>query len=297
MLEFKVKQSETGKRADIVVSKHLPAYSRSSLKQLFSKGLVSVDAVPIKASHKFTEGELTKIDTALLEIQPSNIKIPIIYEDDDVIVMNKPAGVLTHSKGALNIEPTVASFIRPMITDKSMNDNRAGIVHRLDRATSGVIIAAKNEKTLKWLQKQFSTRKVKKNYLAIVEGVPSPSEAIIDAPIERNSKKPQTFKVGGGGRPAQTHYKVLKKLNPPTPRLRKAGKSYSLLELKPQTGRTHQLRVHLKYIEHPIVGDMVYGHSQDNMYLHAKSLEITMPGGETKVFLAPIPKIFKSFEK
>ncbi|MBI1952135.1 RluA family pseudouridine synthase [Candidatus Saccharibacteria bacterium] len=295
MLKFKVKKDESGRRADIVISEHLPTYSRSSLKQLFSKGLVSINAVPIKASHKFTEGEVTKVDTTLLETQPSNIKIPIIYEDDDVIVMNKPAGVLTHSKGALNTESSVASFIKPMITDESMDDNRAGIVHRLDRATSGVIIAAKNKNTLKWLQKQFSTRRVKKNYLAIVEGVPSPTEAIIDAPIERNPKKPQTFRVGGGGRPAQTHYTVLKTLNPST--TLRAGKPYSLLELSPRTGRTHQLRVHLKYIGHPIVGDMVYGHGPENMYLHAKSLEITMPGGKAKIFSASEPKIFKIFEE
>lgn len=294
MLEFKVTRNEAGKRADIVVPERLSTYSRSSLKHLFSKSLVSIDGIPIKASHRLEEGELIKADIAILEARPSKIEIPVIYEDDDVIIINKPAGLLTHSKGVLNAESTVASFIKNKLNDPQLSGNRAGIVHRLDRATSGVIIAAKNEKTLNWLQKQFSTRKVKKIYLAVVEGIPSPHQAIIDAPIERNPKKPQTFRVGGNGRPAMTNYRVLKMLNP-FDKLR-AGKPYSLLELSPQTGRTHQLRVHLKYIGHPIVGDRVYGHSGENMYLHAKSLEITLPGGQRRKFAAPEPKIFKDFK-
>lgn len=288
MLKFKVKKSEAGKRADIVVSEHLPTYSRSSLKQLFLLGLVTIKNTSVKASRKLAIGESIDVNTALLELQPDDIEIPIIYEDSDVIVMNKPAGVLTHSKGALNTEATVASFIKPMLNEESMTDNRAGIVHRLDRATSGVIIAAKNVESVKWLQKQFSTRKAKKMYLAIVEGVPNPPEAIIDAPIERNPKRPQTFRVGANGRLAQTSYKALKNIT-------RLNKKYSLLELVPRTGRTHQLRVHLKYTGHPIVGDRVYGHGGDVMFLHAKSLEITLPNGQTKQFEAPVPKIFKDF--
>ncbi len=297
MRTFKVRKDEAGKRADIVVAKHLPAHTRSSLKQLFSKNLVFIEGLPIKASHKLESRKLIQIDMSLLKTEPSKIDIPVVYEDEDVIVMDKPIGVLAHAKGALNDEATVASFIKPRLNDKNLVGNRAGIVHRLDRATSGLIIAAKNEKALKWLQKQFSTRKIQKIYIAVVEGIPSPKEAIIDAPIERNPKKPQTFRVGGNGRSATTNYKILKVLNPV--KIPKgsdgAGKSYSLLELKPQTGRTHQLRVHLKYIGHPIVGDRVYGHGGENMFLHAKSLEITLPGGQTKKFTAAEPKIFKDF--
>src|SRR5262249_28394801 len=142
--------------------------------------------------------------------KPPKISLPIIYEDNDVIVIDKPAGILTHAKGALNTEATVASFIESKLAEDLPKNNRAGIVHRLDRATSGVIITAKHDKALKWLQKQFSTRKTKKLYLAIAEGELEPAEAIIDAPIARNPRKPQTFYVSPIGKPAQTEYKLLK---------------------------------------------------------------------------------------
>ena len=176
-----------------------------------------------------------------------------------------------------------------------MVGNRAGIVHRLDRATSGVIICAKNSATQTLLQKQFGNRKTKKCYLAIVEGVPSPEEGLIDAPIERNPKKPQTFRVGSAGKSAQTHYKVLKILNLPTGRQARSSISQSLLELWPTTGRTHQLRVHLKYINHPIAGDAFYGRGADNMLLHALSLEITIPKGDRRIFRAEPPEYFNDY--
>ncbi len=289
MLKFKAKKNEAGKRADVFVASKYPDFTRSSLKKLFITDQVMIGDKPIKASYLLHEGDVLTLSTKQLFAEPASIEIPILHEDDNVIVLNKPAGVLTHSKGALNTEATVASFIKPLLTDKNLVGNRAGIVHRLDRATSGVLIAAKNEKALKWLQKQFSTRKTNKVYLAIVEGTPEPQEAIIDAPIERNPKKPQTFRVGDSGRPAQTRYKVLKILN-------QSSNLYSLVELVPKTGRTHQLRVHLKYIGHPVVGDRIYGHGGDNTYLHAKSLEIVLPSGQKKCFEAPTPKIFKDFK-
>lgn len=302
MLKLKAKDSDEAKRADVFMAENLPDFSRSALKGLFTKNFATVDNKAIKASHRLNSGEIIEVNTSLLEAVPEQIDVPVIYEDEDVVVMNKPAGLLTHSKGILNTEPTVASFIKNKLNGPQLGGNRAGIVHRLDRGTSGVIITAKNEKALKWLQKQFSTRKVKKIYLAIIEGIPSPREAIIDSPIERNPKRPQTFRVGGGGKPSQTKYKVLRILNPTQKYLTSqvfldgASKSYSLLELNPRTGRTHQLRVHLKYIGHPIVGDRVYGHGGENMYLHAKSLEITLPGGRQMKFEVPEPKIFRDFK-
>lgn len=288
MLKLIAAGKDEAKRIDVFLAENLPDFSRSSLAGLFDKKLVTVNGHPVKPSYKLRAGDKVEVNTSLLESEPDAIEIPIIYEDDDVIVMNKPAGLLTHSKGALNTEATVASFIKPMLTNKNMTGNRAGIVHRLDRATSGVIITAKNDMALTWLQKQFSTRKTNKTYLAIVEGAPTPEEALIDAPIERNPKKPQTFRVGTGGRPAQTKYKVLKIF-------KASNNQLSLVELNPKTGRTHQLRVHLKYIGHPVVGDRVYGHDGEHMYLHAKSLEIILPGGRHMKFEIPEPKIFKDF--
>ncbi len=281
MRKFKAGKSAVGKRADVFVAGHYPAFSRSSLEALFDNQQISLNDQPIKPSQKVKKGDVVMVDETLFKKQPPEVKLPIIYEDSNVIVIDKPAGILTHSKGALNLESSVASFIKPKLNPK-LTGNRAGIVHRLDRGTSGVIIAAKNRATLSFLQKQFSKRNTKKKYLAIVEGVPEPEEAIIKVPILRNPAKPQTFIAARLGKSAETTYKVLKIFT-------KGNNRYSLLELTPKTGRTHQLRVHLKYIGHPIVGDGVYGKGGDEMMLHAKSLELTLPGGERRVFVSPIP--------
>jgi RluA family pseudouridine synthase len=164
-----------------------------------------------------------------------------------------------------------------------MEGERAGIVHRLDRATSGVIICAKTPEALSFLQKQFSQRKAKKRYVAVVQGHMLEEHAVIDMPIERNPKKPQTFRVGVNGKAAITEYQV-----------DQASEHYSLLELQPQTGRTHQLRVHLNQLGHPILGDELYGGKPaERLFLHAYSLEITVPSGERLTFTAPVPDKFQ----
>lgn len=275
-------------RLDVLVTDLYPQFSRSSLESLFDKGLVTMNDKSLKASYRVKPGDRITIDETYLKRDPEPIDMPVIYEDADVLVIDKPAGILTHSKGALNTEASVASFIKDKLTDDKLAGNRAGIVHRLDRQTSGVMVAAKNSQALNWLQKQFSARKVKKSYQAIVEGVPEPAEAVIEAPIGRNPKKPQTFKVMAAGKPATTHYRSLRQF-------KKAGKDYTEIELKPQTGRTHQLRVHMAYINHPIVGDYVYGHAGPQMMLHADSLELTLPNRERKTFNSPLPSRFKDF--
>jgi 23S rRNA pseudouridine1911/1915/1917 synthase len=289
--EYIATPADAGTRLDVVVASLYPEFTRSSLELLFDKQRVSVNGKKSKAAYKLRPMDSVAVDESLLRNSPEPIELPVIYQDDDVVVIDKPAGVLTHSKGALNLEATVADFIGKKITDESLSGNRAGIVHRLDRATSGVIITAKNQKAMKYLQRQFSQRKVKKTYHAVAEGFLEPKEALIDAPIARNPKKPQTFKVLSSGKPATTGYKVLKDF-------KKNGKNFSRVELKPLTGRTHQLRVHMAYIGHPIVGDVVYGHGGNNLLLlHATSLEITLPGGERKIFNSDLPAIFKEFEK
>jgi 23S rRNA pseudouridine1911/1915/1917 synthase len=286
MRVFKPTAADIGLRADIYLARQYPQFSRSSLEKLFD-GLVTVNKQPIKPSFRMSEATKLSVDDSLLNQKPPKISLPVLYEDDDVMVIDKPSGILTHSKGALNTEATVASFIAPKIS-KELSGNRAGIVHRLDRATSGVIIVAKNPVALSWLQKQFSNRQTKKSYLAVAQGQLEPSEALIDAPIARNPKKPQTFYVNASGKPAQTEYRLLKILN-------KSSNYYSLVELKPLTGRTHQLRVHLGYINHPVVGDRIYGHEGEQMLLHAQSLELTLPSRQRQVFESPIPKYFEEF--
>jgi 23S rRNA pseudouridine1911/1915/1917 synthase len=269
-------------RLDVFVVQSIPDASRSFASSLCDQGKVSINGVvTYKTSAKVKAGDIIEIefDKKLADTIPE-ISLEILYEDDDCIVIIKPDGVLTHSKGAFNPEATVSSFIRPYTI--GMQDNRGGIVHRLDRVTSGVLICAKHEKALEWLQQQFADRKAKKEYIAVVQGVPETLEATIEMPIERNPKKPQTFRVGPNGKKAETYYKVIKHTG-----------DYSLVDLKPVTGRTHQLRVHMQQIGHPIVGDVLYGaQPADRTYLHAHSLTITIPSGKTKTFTAAVPSSF-----
>lgn len=269
-------------RLDQYVSDKLPTISRASVSKLIDQGVVKVNGeIALKGGYKLRPHDIVEIDYEATVQQPvPEIELPIIYEDADCVVIIKPAGVLSHSKGAFNPEGTVDSWLRQKIAN--LEGERAGIVHRLDRATSGVMICAKTAEASSWLQKQFSQRKVKKTYLAVVQGKLATDHALIDMPIERNPKKPQTFRVGSNGKTAQTEYKVLE-----------TSDKYSLVELKPTTGRTHQLRVHMHQLEHPIVGDTLYdGKLADRMYLHAKSLEITLPSRERRTFEAPVPPEF-----
>lgn len=281
-MQANVSEDQAGTRLDVFVAQQLPQLSRAFVQKLCDDGLVRVNGRIEKPGYKLRADDAIKVDYNPDDFKIEEIDLPVLYEDENCIVINKPEGVLTHALGVHGNEASVASFLRNKVTD--LDGERAGIVHRLDRATSGVIIGAKNQISLSALQKQFSQRKTKKTYVAVVEGCPRPEEAIIDMPIERNPKAPATFRVGPNGKPSKTHYKVLK-----------TGKKYSLVELKPETGRTHQLRVHLAKIGHPIVGDPLYGSGQhgDRLYLHALSLEITIPGGERKTFTAPLPKEFE----
>lgn len=289
MPAYTVADDESGLRADIYVAKKYPGFSRSSLENLFDKQLIKISSRPIKPSKKLKSGEKLLINDKILFVQPAKTKLPVIYQDQNVIVINKPAGLLTHSKGVLNTEPSVASFIKPLLAGDIADTNRAGIVHRLDRHTSGVIICAKNKASLSYLQKQFSLRKVKKTYVAIVSGLLEPPAAIIDVPIARNPRHPQTFRPDADGKASISEYSLVRSFE-------KDGKTYSLIEVRPKTGRTHQIRVHMAYVGHPILGDSVYAQvGAEHMYLHSSSLEITIPGGERKIFKAPEPIYFKDF--
>jgi 23S rRNA pseudouridine1911/1915/1917 synthase len=269
-------------RLDNYVVGQIEGISRAFAAKLIERGDVLVNGEPQrKAGYKLRVKDTISItyDAAAEQIIP-DIDLPVLYEDDDCVVINKPLGVLTHSKGAFNPEATVASWLRSRVSN--MDGERAGIVHRLDRATSGVMICAKTPEALSWLQKQFSQRRVKKTYMAVIAGSLRPVEAVIDMPIERNPKKPQTFRVGSNGKPAVTQYKTLQ-----------SNDKESLLELKPETGRTHQLRVHLANLGHPILGDTLYGGKSCNrLYLHAAALELTLPNRTRQTFSVPVPEEF-----
>lgn len=268
-------------RLDVFVVQQLLDMSRNAIGHIIDDEKVAVNGqVVTKAGYKLKPGDIVEIAYTPSTAPVQQIDLPILYEDDDCVVIHKPVGILTHSKGAFNPEPTVATWLEPRT--HGLDGERAGIVHRLDRATSGVMICAKHPEALKFLQKQFADRKAKKLYNAIVKGRISPEEAVIDIPIERNPKKPQTFRVGSNGKPSITKYKVIQQ-----------PAAYSLLELRPETGRTHQLRVHLKYFNKPIVGDVFYeGEQAERLFLHATSLEITLPNRQRMTFTAPLPKEF-----
>lgn len=267
-------------RADKFLSLQLPEYSRAALKKLFDLNLIKINDEAIEPGFRVKPGTTLEYDLGPLQAKPEVIELPIIYEDENVIVIDKPAGIISHARGKFWQEASVASFIRDRVSD--MTGERPGIVHRLDRATSGVMICAKNEKTLKILQNQFHDRKVIKKYIAIIEGKTDHDEALIDAAIIRNAKNPKKFMVSKEGKSAQTYYKT-----------KKTTDRHSLLELVPKTGRTHQLRIHLLYIGHPIVGDLLYGgKANDRLMLHAFSLQIEIPKYGQKTFKSEIPKEF-----
>ena len=271
------------KRLDAELADRHADTSRSTWQKHIKAGHVSVNgAVQLSPKFEVTETDNIAINTPDA-IDYTGNELPIIYIDDNVIVINKPVGVLTHAKGALNEEFTVAEFFR-RYTDVGLDTNRPGIIHRLDRDTSGVMIGARNAETAIMLQKQFADRKTKKTYLAITEGAPKNDHARIDLPIGRNPSAPSTFRVDAKGKSAITDYTTLH-----------TDGHHSLLELKPLTGRTHQLRVHMKYINTPIVGDRVYGKEADRLYLHAQRLEITIPSGDRRTFEAPAPQEFTDY--
>lgn len=267
----------TKRRLDNELAKNNLEISRSSWQKYIKAGYVMVNGNVVKSPKQ----DISDNDTITYDIpgKPdySKNELPIIYIDDNVIVINKPNGILSHSKGDLNDEFTVADFFKRYST-YNIDTNRPGIIHRLDRDTSGVMIGARNAETARMLQKQFSDRKTKKTYVAIVCGMPKLDRAIIDLPIERNPSAPSTFRVGSNGKSAITKYEIID-----------SDDKYTLIKLQPQTGRTHQLRVHMKYLNTPILGDKVYGKPDARLYLHAYSLEITIPNGDRKVFTAPIP--------
>ena len=279
--------TDGGERIDTYLARIEPDYSRSFWQKQTETGAVQVNGVNVKSSQKVQAGDTIVI--AVPEVPDfSDQSLPVIYQDDDVIVVNKPSGMLTHAKGVLSEEFTVGEFVRALTTD-GVETNRPGIVHRLDRGTSGVLAAARTPEAKRWLQKQFATRKVKKTYIALVVGRPKEPTAVLQLPIERNPKKPHTFKVAANGKPAETAYETIREF-----------KGYTLLKLMPHTGRTHQLRVHMHYLGCPIVGDELYGKpakALGRMFLHAATLEFTLPSRERKVFEAPLPPELESYLK
>jgi 23S rRNA pseudouridine1911/1915/1917 synthase len=280
---------EVGERLDKALTARLGILSRVQIQTLIRDELVTVDGRPVKASYRIEGGEVIRVKIPLPEEEqgpkPESIVLDILYEDESVAVINKPAGMVVHPayghtsgtlvNAVLARWPQIAEFSEP---------ERAGIVHRLDKDTSGAILVAKTEAALESLRAQFKTRAVTKRYLALVEGMPDTPDGLVDAPVGRDPGQRKRMAVVRDGREAVTEYHVLETY---------AG--FSLLEVLPRTGRTHQIRVHLAFVGHPVVGDTVYGRRKQSIklkrhFLHAASLTFARPDtGEPVTVEAPLP--------
>ncbi len=284
---LKFKAESDGVRLDRWISGHTVEVSRTQAQRLIEGGFASVNGAMARASVRVVAGD--EITLELPPTPPSTLKaedipVKIVYEDNDLLVVDKPAGLTVHPAPG-HPEHTLANAVLSRLTQRDTGDSqRPGIVHRLDKDTSGLIIVAKNPAAHENLTKQFKERVVSKVYLALVKGQMAPNEGVIEAPIGRDRSHRERMAISdiAHGREARTAYRVL----------RRSG-GYSLLELRPETGRTHQIRVHLAAIGHPVVGDRVYGTASevvDRQFLHAHRLRFRLPStGKVIELESPLP--------
>jgi len=283
-------------RLDRYIAEKLGLLSRSQIKARELKAVVNGKETKIARMIKNGDAlNLSWKEAEPVNIIPENIPLDILYEDERVAVVNKPQGMVVHP-GAGNRRGTLANALyyrkleRNKIVDKEEGQCpglRPGIVHRLDKDTSGVMIAAYDDEALAFLAGQFKSRTAKKTYIAIAHGIPQEKKGRIETYIARDPRDRKRFAVTPHGKIAVTRYSVVK-----------TWPAHSLILLRPKTGRTHQLRVHLRYLGHPIVGDPLYGSAdplfpQASLMLHARSLAIILPGEDTeRLFKAPLPERF-----
>jgi len=286
-----------GYRLDKFLASQLAERSRATIQKWIADGHVTVDGAAGRASQRLSAGQSVCVDVPpAVRCEPfaQRIALSVLYEDDYLAVVDKPAGMVVHP-AAGHWEGTLVNALMGRYPDlqeaggfedepASNRPPRPGIVHRLDKDTSGLIVVAKTTRIAELLQGQFQARQVEKTYLALVEGVPAVGDGQIDAPIGRDPRQRKRMAATPTGRPAQTGYRVVGRFG-----------DYALVEVHPRTGRTHQVRVHLAFIGHPIVGDLVYGRRRSRLacgrqFLHAWKLSFTHPvSGAPMSFEAPLP--------
>ena len=284
--------SKSGKRLDAYVSSQIEEITRTSAQRLIEQGNILVNGKKQKVSYKVSAGDVITIEEEQpqeIELKAQDIPIQIIYEDDDIIVVNKPKGMVVHPANG-NPDGTLVNAIMAICKDSLSGiggEIRPGIVHRLDKDTSGLLIVAKNDKSHVNMSEQIKNHEVKKTYIALVRGIVKENEATIDMPIGRSNSDRKKMAINKNGRNAVTHIKVLKRYE-----------KYTLLEVNIETGRTHQIRVHLSHIGYPIIGDYTYSNGKNEFgvvgqCLHAKHLEFKHPitGKEMKLE-AELPQYF-----
>ncbi len=293
--ELPVPEAEAGQRLDVYITRRLNWLSRSQVKRLIDQGLVRVNGEIIKAGYRLKGGEKIEMEVETTSppptsLEPENIPLNIIYADEDVIVINKPAGLVVHPGAGKRGGTLVNAVLYHFPEIKTVGSpQRPGIVHRLDGDTSGVMVVARSNLAYKALQRQFKNREVDKTYIAIAWGRMSQPGGRIEWGIGRHPHDRSRFSIRSR-RPkeAVTIFSVLRE-----------GKDFSVLEIKPITGRTHQIRVHLAAAGHPIVGDRRYGRKEGSsrrLFLHARRLAFIHPTKQVWMeFEAPIPPEFKAF--
>jgi 23S rRNA pseudouridine1911/1915/1917 synthase len=287
-VELHPTREDLGTRLDRYVADQLPDLSRGTVQGLIESGRVRVDGQHRKPKFRMTPGEVVSVEIPpplIDEILPDPIPLAIVYEDADVIVVDKPAGMVVHPAPGHPRETLANALVAHVPGISVGGSQRPGIVHRLDKDTSGLIVAAKTDRGRTALVTQWESRSVEKTYLTLVSGSLEDEEATIDAPIGRDPKNRQRMAVVRSGRPAVTHFHVVERFPDTT-----------LLQVSIETGRTHQIRVHLAFIGHPIVGDQVYGRARltdpqpERQFLHASALEFRLPDGKSLRLEAPLPQ-------
>lgn len=287
-----VDEINKGKRLDSYISDNMDKISRSFAQKLIENQQVTINGKNEKASYKVCAGDNIQVDVPEAQdtkLKAQDIPVDVVYEDKDIIVVNKPKGMVVHPANG-NPDGTLVNAILAMCKDSLSGiggEIRPGIVHRLDKDTSGLLIIAKNNEAHVKMSKQIQDRLVTKKYIALIRGVVKDDEATIDMPIARSKVDRKKMAVDKDGKQAVTHFKVIKRY-----------RGYTLLEIKIDTGRTHQIRVHMAKIGYPVVGDMVYSNGKnefgiEGQMLHAKSLEFSHPITGKKMHLeAPLPEYF-----
>lgn len=283
-----VEEDMEGERLDSFVSEMLEDLSRSMVQNLIKEGRILVAGQAAKASYKVKAGDEVQVEVPALQpvkIEPQNIDLPIIYQDEDLVVVDKPKGMVVHPAHG-NWDGTMVNALLYHVKDLSgiNGEIRPGIVHRLDKDTSGVMVAAKNDMAHRSLAEQIRVHSINREYIALVHGLIKENLGTIDAPIGRSKKDRKKMAVEKDGREAISEYEVLQRFT-----------NYTLVKVKLLTGRTHQIRVHFAYIKHSVVGDPLYGSNRkhfnlDSQALHARLLGFVHPrSGEYMEFVSPVP--------
>ncbi len=291
-METKTFVSDKTERLDVFLSEKIDK-TRSAIKKLVDDGNVTVNGKCEKAGKTLKIGdEITVIlpEPVKLDLEAENIPLDVVYQDEDVAVINKPQGLTVHAGNGVHGSTLVNALLYHLDSLSGINGViRPGIVHRIDKDTSGLLVVAKNDAAHVSLSEQIKNKTCKRIYIALVEGVVKQNSGVIDTFIGRSDKNRTMMAVKSEGRRAVTHYKVIKRY-----------KDYTLMEFSLETGRTHQIRVHTKYVGHPIVGDPVYGYKTqkfklNGQLLHAFRLELTHPKtGKRMSFEAPLPDYFQA---